>query len=125
MVGKSIMLDDQAYSVVGVMPASFAFPGEGTEVWCLAGFDLKLHSRAHHGLFAVGRMNPGASLQQAQAEMSTIAEGLDKQYGMFGGIRLVGLQDEMVGYARRSLLVLWGAGFRVLFIACRNCGVLL
>jgi putative ABC transport system permease protein len=125
ILGKSIMLDDQAYSVVGVMPANFAFPGEGTEVWCLPGFDLKLHSRAHHGLFAVGRLNPGASLQQAQAEMSTIAEGLDKQYGMFGGIRLVGLQDETVGNARRSLLVLWAAVFAVLLIACANVAGLL
>jgi len=125
IVGKTITLDDQAYAVAGVMPSSFAFPGTFAEVWCLPGFDLKQLTRGHHGLFSVGRLQPGASLQQAQAEISTIAEGLNKQYGTFGGVRLVGLQDETVGNARRSLLVLWGAVFAVLLIACANVAGLL
>jgi putative ABC transport system permease protein len=125
IVGRSITLDGNAYSVVGVMPGSFAFPGPGTEMWCLPGFDLKKVGHRHHGLFAVGRMKPGILLYQAQAEMNTIADGLDKQYGTFGGVRLVGLQDETVGNARRSLLVLWAAVIAVLLIACANVAGLL
>ncbi len=125
IVGKTITLDGNTYSVVGVMPGSFAFPGPGTEMWCLPGFDLTKVGRRHHGLLAVGRMKPGIPLDQAQAEMNTIADGLDKQYGTFGGVRLVGLQDETVGNARRSLLVLWAAVIAVLLIACANVAGLL
>jgi len=125
MIGKSIMLDGQAHSVVGIMPAQFAFPESNTEIWCLPGFVLKNHDRSHHGLFAVGRMKPGIPFAQAQAEMNTIADSLNKQYGTFGGVRLVGLQDEIVGSMRRSLLVLWGAVIAVLLIACANVAGLL
>jgi putative ABC transport system permease protein len=124
IVGKSILLDDQAYSVVGVMPASFAFPNEGG-IWCTPGFDLKQITRSHHGMFAVGRLKSGVKLEQAQAEMNTIAENLQHTYNQTSGVRLVSLQDEIVGTARRSVLVLWGAVVIVLLIACANVAGLL
>jgi putative ABC transport system permease protein len=124
IAGKSILLDDQAYSVVGVMPASFAFPSEGG-IWCTPGFDLKQITRGHHGMFAVGRLKPGVKLEQAQAEMNTIAENLQRTYNQTSGVRLVALQDEIVGTAKRSVLVLWGAVVVVLLIACANVAGLL
>lgn len=125
IIGKSVTLDDQAYSVVGVMPASFAFPDPGTQMWCLPGFDLKQTGRSSHFLHAVGRLKPGVTLHQAQAEMNTIAEGLNQVYHQFAGVRLVGLQEETVGSVRGRLRVLWGAVLAVLLIACANVAGLL
>jgi putative ABC transport system permease protein len=107
IVGKSVLLDDQAYSIVGVMPAGFGLPRDRYDVWCLPGFDLKQTSRGSHYLFALGRLKPGVSLQQAQIEMNIIAERLRATYNQPGsGVRLVSLQNEIVGNSRRSLLVL-------------------
>jgi putative ABC transport system permease protein len=123
--GKSILLDEQAYTVVGVMPADFSLPGAGTEVWCLPGFDPRKVSRGTNGLFAIGRLKAGATLDQAQAEMNTIASDLNRQDGRTTGVRLVGLQEEIVGSVRRRLLVLWAAVLLVLSIACANVAGLL
>lgn len=124
IVGKSITLDGDSYSVIGVVPADFQFPTSGVEAWCLPGFDLKGAGpgRGSRGLFAVGRMKPGVTLHQAQTEMNTIAARLAAQYpqNKTTGFRLVGLQDEMVGGVRRTLLVLWGSVLAVLLIACAN-----
>ncbi len=125
IVGKSIMLDEQSYSVIGVMPATFGFPGDGVEAWCLPGFDPKNVSRGSTSLFAIGRLKSGASLEQAQAEMNTLADNLNRLDGRSSGVRLVGLQDEMVGDVRRRLLVLWAAVLIVLSIACANVAGLL
>src|SRR5438270_244071 len=126
IVGKSVLLDDQAYSIVGVMPASVDLPGHRTDVWCLPGFDLKRTGRSSHYLQSMGRLKPGVSLQQAQTEIDTIAERLAATYHQPGdGVRLVSLQDEIVGNARRSLLVLWVAVLAVLLIACANVAGLL
>jgi putative ABC transport system permease protein len=122
IVGQSVTLDEQAYSVIGVMPAEF---GERSEIWCLPGYDPKKISRGSHGLYAVGRLKPGVSLEQAGAEMNTIADDLNKQDGGFSGVRLVGLQEETVGNVRRSLLVLWAGVIAVLMIACANVAGLL
>jgi predicted permease len=126
IVSKSVLLDDQAYSIVGVMPAGFGLPRDRTDVFCLPGFDLKGTSRASHYLQSMGRLKPGVTLQQAQTEMDTIAERLAATYHQPGdGVRLVSLQDEVVGNARRSLLVLWVAVLAVLLIACANVAGLL
>jgi putative ABC transport system permease protein len=126
IVGKSVLLDDQAYSIVGVMPAGFGLPRDRTDVFCLPGFDLKGTSRASHYLQSIGRLKPGVTLQQAQTEMNTIAERLAATYHQPGdGVRLVSLQDEVIGNARRSLLVLWVAVLAVLLIACANVAGLL
>jgi putative ABC transport system permease protein len=125
-VGKSVLLDDQAYSIVGVMPAGFGLPRDRTDVWCLPGFDLKRTGRSSHYLQSMGRLKPGVSLQQAQTEMNTVADRLAATYHQPGmGVRLVSLQDEIVGNARRSLLVLWIAVLAVLLIACANVAGLL
>jgi putative ABC transport system permease protein len=126
IVGRSILLDDQAYSVVGVMPAGFGLPQDGSDVWCLPGFDLKQTSRASHYLQAVARLKENVSLLQGATEMNTIAERLGAAYHQpQRGVRLVPLQDEIVGNAKRSLLVLWVAVVAVLLIACANVAGLL
>lgn len=125
IAGKMITLDDKVYTVVGVMPADFAFPSESIEAWCLPGFDPQSVNRRRHNLSSVGRLKPGTSLDQAQAEMKTIADNLNQQDGLSSGVRLVGLQDEIVGNVRLRLLVLWAAVLAVLLIACANVAGLL
>jgi len=126
IVGKSVLLDDQASSIVGVMPVDFGLPRDRTDVFCLPGFDLKKTSRPSHYLQSIGRMKPGVSMQQAQTEINTIAERLAATYNQPGtGVHLVSLQDEIVGRARRGLLVLWVAVLVVLLIACANVAGLL
>ncbi len=124
-VGKSVTLDDQTYTVIGVMPAGFGFPNDGVEVWCVPGFEPVTVNRRNHGLFAVGRLKPNIRLEQAQTEMNTIAADLDREDGGLSGVTLVGLQEETVGNIRRSLLVLWAAVLAVLLIACANVAGLL
>jgi len=125
LVGKTITLDEQTHTVVGVMPADFAFPSESVDAWCLPGFDPQRVNRGNHSLLAVGRLRTGVSLNQAQAEMNTIADNLNRQDGLSGGVRLVGLRDEIVGPVRLRLLVLWAAVLAVLLIACANVAGLL
>jgi putative ABC transport system permease protein len=126
IIGRSITLDDQGYTVIGVMPADFAFPNDFTDAWCVPGFTPdKAASRATHFLSAVGRLKAGASVEQAQSELNIIATNLNKQDGGVSGVRVIGLQDEMVGSVRRRLLVLWAAVLVVLLIACANVAGLL
>jgi putative ABC transport system permease protein len=125
IIGKSITLDDQSYTVIGVMPADFSFPNDSIEAWCLPGFDSKTVSRNKHFLSSMGRLKPGISLQRAQAEMDGIAENLNRLDGRANGVRLVTLWEQIVGNVRRRLLVLWMAVLAVLLVACANVAGLL
>ena len=128
IVGKSVTLDGEAFTVIGVMPPAFRFPALGTDLWATPAFDLKSNSRGDHYLSAAGRMRAGVALGQAQAEMSAIAHQLEQQYpgtNQGSAVKLVPLQEEMVGSFRRGLLLLWGAVVLVLLIACANVAHLL
>jgi putative ABC transport system permease protein len=126
IVGRSILLDEHPYSIVGIMPSDFSFPHPGVDFWCLPGFDLKEKNRRSHFLFAVGRMKSGVGLERAQTEMNTLAAGLGVTYHQGeSGVRLVSLQEEMVGDFKSRLLVLWTAVIAVLLIACANVAGLL
>jgi len=128
IVGKSILLDGQPFTIIGVMPAGFRFPALGTDLWATPAFDLKSRSRRGHFLFAVGRMRPGITPARAQSEMNTIARRLEQQYpdsNRGAGVTLVPLQDQMVGNFRRGLLLLWSAVSLVLLIGCANVAHLL
>src|SRR5690242_10482498 len=80
IVGKAITLDGEPFTVVGVMPADFRFPNLGTDLWATPAFDLNSRRRGNHSVFAVGRIKPGLSVAQAQADMSTIARRLEQQF---------------------------------------------
>lgn len=127
IVGKTIILDGTVFTISGVMPADFAFPGPGTEAWCVHRYDLTGVGRGRHFLFAIGRLKPGVSLEQAQSEMATIAGKLAHEYPVdrASGILLVGLRDEIVGNVRPRLLILFGSVLAVLLIACANVAGLL
>lgn len=128
IIGKDIELDGEKYSVVGVMPAAFHFPAD-SQLWIPKDMDTKnLGRRGTHQFIAYGRLKPGVTLQQAQAETTLIASRLEHQYpdsNFKVGASLVGLHEDLVGESRSSLLMMLWAVALVLLIACANIANLL
>jgi putative ABC transport system permease protein len=128
IVGRQIQLNGEAYTVIGVMPASFTFP-TFAQIWTpLTLSSDERNVRGIHDYLAIGRLKPGVSLQQANAELGTISQNLaaaypadDKDWGAMA----VPLRDELVGDVRPALLVLLCAVVFVLLIACANVANLL
>jgi predicted permease len=122
---RTLRVGESPRSIVGVMPPGFQFPGE-TDVW--GPQTTSSTSRTGHNLFAVGRLKPGVSLQQAQTELNAIAGRLEQQYpdsNRGRGVTAVRLQDDLVGDVRLTLYLLWGVVGVVLLIACANTATLL
>jgi len=127
LVGKSVQFDREVFTVVGIMPPGFAFPSD-SELWFpLAGSDHRNNNGAHY-LRVIGRLKPGVTVTQSQTEMRTIAARLKlahPQENQGIGANAVPLTEQIVGEARRALLVLMGAVGCVLLIACANVANLL
>jgi putative ABC transport system permease protein len=127
-LGRPLVLDGREVTLVGVMPAGFRFPA-GAEVWTpllLRGAEAQV--RRFHFLRIVGRLNGGATLAGAQAELDTIAARLAAEHpdsNQGWTVRLQLLRDQMVGPVRPAVLVLFGAMACVLLIACANVASLL
>ena len=129
ILNQSITLDGKSYSVIGVMPAAFRFPSNA-EMWTPLSFDAspEMRVRKAHFLRPIGRLKAGVTIQQAQAEMDAIAGQLEEKYpdsNTNWGLRLVSLQEQIVGNIRPTLLILLGAVAFVLLIACANVANLL
>jgi predicted permease len=141
VIGKPILLNDQTYEVVGILPRRFSLPQEvlpllyGTEQ---AEIFLPLpisaaaaQVRTHEDYNLVGKLKPGVSPAQAQAEMDTLTAALRRDYPESyppnGGLTfsIVPLLEQVVGNVRRSLLVLLVSVGFVLLIACANVANLL
>jgi putative ABC transport system permease protein len=121
------MLNGEPETVVGIMPPGFTYPND-TEVWFPLVFNPAKEPRDNRYLRAVARLKPNVSMAQAQAEMDTINERIAQTYvetNRGWTIRLVDLQERLVGELRTSLLILLGAVAFVLLIACANVANLL
>jgi putative ABC transport system permease protein len=134
ILGSSIILDKRPFTVVGIMPAGFRSPffNGKHEVWIPLVQDPLFGSwmarRGGHWLPVFGRLKPGVSMAQAQAEMDAISARLASEFPAENKgwtVRLVPLQKEIVGDVRTALLVLLGAVGLVLLIACANIANLL
>ena len=127
IIGQSINMSGVNRIVIGVMPPSFKFPGKTTEFWIpIPVTPQRKQARNAISYKAVGRLKPGVSLAQAQADMSAIAKRLDDQYFQSEyGINLVLLHTQETYKVRSALLVLLGAVGFVLLIACANVANLL
>jgi len=123
IVGHNINLDGRSFLVAGVMPPSFRFP-DFAQVWTpLAWTDQEREVRGEHHYVVIARLAPGVSVNQAQAEMSTISSRLEQSYpeqDRGWGAVVVPLHDDLVGDVRPALLVLLGAVAFILLIACVN-----
>jgi predicted permease len=131
IVGKQILLNGENYPVVGILPASFrddysASFAQHSKLW-ISGLEPFAEGRTSHAYHAIARLGPGVTLAQAQANMDSIANQIDQQYpeATGWGVGLVRLHDQVVEYARPTLLVLSGAVGLVLLIACANVANLL
>jgi putative ABC transport system permease protein len=122
IVGRALILDGEPYTVVGVMPAGFEYPS-GVQLWRPLVPDSTDAARGKHTLRVVARLKPGVTLAQAEAEVRTIARRLEGQFpddNAKRSARLEPMRDAIVGKARPTLLVLFGAVGLVLLISCTN-----
>jgi putative ABC transport system permease protein len=129
-VGQSILLDNRAYTIVGVMPADFELfqPAElyvPFGPWAAA---LPEDRGWHPGIFPIARLKDGVTIEQARVEMETIARQLEAEYPDSNkNVRALvnRAQDQLVQNIRPALLMLLGAVTLVLLIACANVANLL
>jgi predicted permease len=133
VIGRVLMLDGRPHTVIGVMPQGFQFPiqTDPIEMYITLAEDASspdgstpyTQQRGSHSLLGIGRLKPGVSPEQANAELRTIAAALEKKYPetntkWSAGLRP--LRDELVGDVRTALYVLFGAVICLLLIANAN-----
>jgi putative ABC transport system permease protein len=123
VIGRTMMLNGEAYTVVGVLPEKFRLGGQ-TDLWTPLVFNAnQLAGRGSHYLNVIGKVKAGVALEQAQQEMSGIAMRLGEQYPNTNrdwGVVVTSMYEGAVGEVRPALLVLMGAVGLVLLIACAN-----
>jgi predicted permease len=131
IMGKTIRLNGQSCTVVGVMPPMFKFPSDDVDIWQPLPIAPVSANIGNHYLNLVGELKAQVTRQRAAAEMRTLLARLEGRYpnyygGAVGlGVSLVPLREQMVGNSRRIVLVLMaGVGF-MLLIACTNVASLL
>ena len=129
LVGGGVTLNGNSYTVIGVMPAGFRFP-DAAQLWTPLGLGARslMDRGEHQGLTGLARLKPGVRIEQARADLETIAGRLAQQYktsneGVSVNVNL--LTEELVGYVRPTLRMLFGAVGFVLLIACANVANLL
>ena len=128
VLGKTVVLNGKATEIIGVMGKDVSFP-QAAELWMPMNFDspdMKL--RQAHFLRPVGRLKPGVSIRQAQADLDVIAAQLEEQYPASNtgwSLRLVSLREQLLGGSRTFVFILFGAVGLVLLIACANVANLL
>jgi putative ABC transport system permease protein len=133
VIGRTVKLNDEAYTIVGVMPATASvesWTGMASDVWIpLALTDEQRSVRGGHNRDGVARLKRDVALAQAQAEMDAISARLAREFprtdGRGWGAVVIPMQEEIVGNTRTMLLMLLGAVGLVLLIACANVGNLL
>lgn len=129
VLGRTVRLDDEPHTIVGVMPPHFSFPTREAAFWAPKRFtDYDLEDRTNWYLQGVARLKGDVTLVQARAEMSTIAARLAEAYpdaNARNGAAVIRLRDEVSGQSRLMLWALAGASLCMLLIACTNLASLL
>jgi len=135
LIGKTIFYNGEGWTVVGVMPADFDFYGRNNlanDLFIplgrrLADWDF-MRDRHSHSVWVTGRLKPGITIEQARAQMKSIAAQLEKEYpasNASNSVDLASFLDDYVGRTRNALLVISAAVALVLLIACANVANLL
>src|SRR5437773_3660854 len=125
IVGRSIRLDANSVSIIGVLPREFEFAPRGNaEIWVPLHIEKDLATRRSlRWMPVIGRLAPGITQQQAQAELNSISAGLGAAYPQENGaiqVVMIPLRERIVGQVQPLLLILFGAVGFVLLIACAN-----
>ena len=129
VLGRRVTLDNETYTVIGVMPPDFHFPSREAEIWTPTRFkELDFQDRDNNYLEVVAKLRRGVSLDRARAEMGVVAGQLERQYpkeNRLTGSNVIRLRDELSQQSRLLLVALSGAALCVLLIACANLANLL
>lgn len=137
VVGRTISLSGEAYTIVGVMPRSFRFPVESPQIsfWTTLAVDndgtphTATSNRGNHSINVIGRLKTGVSVAQADADMKAIAAQLARRYPdsntKHNSARVESYLTAVLGDTQTLMLVILGAVAVVLLIACGNVGNLL
>jgi len=129
LIGRTLTLDDQPYTVVGVLPEGGPFDRGYQDLWMPLAFGPKEETRGFRWLKVWARLKPDAGLEMAQAQINSVGARIQRDYpdsNKGWGVMLVRLVDDLTSQTlRRSLVVLLGAVGAVLLIACANLANLL
>jgi predicted permease len=136
VVGRTVDLNRRPYTIIGVMPRNFEFPLEPgrlsrRDLWVPMSFtpDQKQDETDNFNNGTIGRLKPGATLEQAQADVARIIHSIEEKippkYGIHLTSRVRPLKEETVENARPLLRILMGAVVLLLLIACANLANLL
>ena len=122
VIGTRVTLGRDSTTIVGVMPPGFDYP-DRAELWVPWALDAAAERRDNRYVTVVGRLKPGATVQQAQSELDAINQRLAQAYvetNSGWSVRVTELRENLVGSMRSALLILLGAVAFVLLIACAN-----
>ena len=123
-LGREIWLNDEKYTVVGIMPRGFLFPSRDEEIWVPVQFTKQqLANHSSHFLEVVARLRPGVALKTANANLAAIARDIEREHPDSNakvGAYAVPLRQQLAGDTRSAILMLLGAVGFVLLIACAN-----
>lgn len=125
VIGRTVDLSNQIYTIVGVMPRGFAYPGRDENFWVPL---VVKTERGDNSYRAIGRLKAGVPLAQARDDMSTIARRLAAEYpdsNDQAGVMLIPLREWEGQFIRPTLLILFAAVSLLLLIACANVANLL
>jgi putative ABC transport system permease protein len=139
VVGRALVIDGRPVVVAGILPAGFRLaeltptdaplPSREPDVYMSIGAEADSHDeRGNNNYWVLGRLAPGVTAQQANADLALVARGLATQHPDYDAhldVRALGLKSQIVGESRRPLLILLGAVALLLLIACANVAGLL
>jgi putative ABC transport system permease protein len=128
-IGESIAINNVPHTVIGVMPADFAFFDYDYEYWIPARFDVEFrNNRDQFFLAGIARLKPGLSVTQAQAQLDTVMDAIRRDYPQYtqnATAAVAPMKEVLLDGVERRLTMLMGAVVFVLLIACANLGNLL
>jgi predicted permease len=129
IIGRAVRLNDDVFTVIGVMPTGFKFP-DWADLWLPPGplYGDELTNPVRHAAGFIGRLNPGVTPQQASARLTALSARLAAEHPKTStgwSMRVSNLQDDLTANIRPALLMLLGAVALVLLIACGNVASLL
>jgi len=129
VIGQAITYNGDNYTIVGVLPASFQFALRNADLWRpYQPSDAQRTRRSLHGTNLIGRLKPGVTAAQAQSELSVIAKRIEQEQAQSHAgttLKLIPLQEQVVGQVKPVLMVLLAAVGFVLLIACANVASLM
>jgi putative ABC transport system permease protein len=143
VLGSKLIADGRAFTIVGIMPATFEFPlplfnitgaqfGEQADIWQPAAFtDAEMKNRGSRSYGVIGRLAPNVSPTKAQAEIETVVQGMRQRNpdnypkGDSFGATIYPLKEQVIGPIKPLLLILLGAVALVLLIACGNLATMM